>query len=230
MIGIICAEQKEINEILKLMTNKNEENFRSFKFIKGEINNHDCTAVLSGVGKVSSAICTQVLIFKYSPDIILNVGVAGGISEKINIGDVVIANNVVQHDFDVSIFPNRKRGEIPALSLVQIPCSTWVIEKILNSAKSISNVKVHNGTIVSGDQFINCPNKLLGLNTDFGGIACEMEAGAIGQTCFVNKVDFGIIRSISDNANSDAKINFEEFIEQSSMNAASILSAFIRSI
>lgn len=85
MIGIICAEKQELDEILKLMSNKSEEIFSFFEFIKGKINNQDCVVALSGVGKVSSAICAQTLILKYCPNFILNVGVAGGIAENINI-------------------------------------------------------------------------------------------------------------------------------------------------
>ena len=231
MIGIICAEKQELDEILKLMSNKSEEIFSFFEFIKGKINNQDCVVALSGVGKVSSAICAQTLILKYCPNFILNVGVAGGIAENINIFDTVIANNVVQHDFDVSAFPNRKKGEIPALNLVQIPCSPWIIKNISSIIKNtVKNIKIHYGTVVSGDQFINSPTKLIQLNNYFCGIACDMESGAIGQTCLLNKIDFGIIRSISDNANSSAKVNFGKFIIKASVNACNILSEFLKTI
>lgn len=231
MLGLISAEKKELDEILKLMHNKNEESFCAFNFIKGKINNKECVAVLSGVGKVCSAICTQTLILKYSPDFILNVGVAGGMGEKVNILDVVIANNVVQHDFNLSPLENRKKGEIPALNLVKIPCSKWIVKNILNSTKNIiENVKIHCGTIVTGDQFINSPEELMQLKKDFNGLACDMESGSIGQTCYLNKVEFGIIRAISDNANSTAPGDFENFIEKASKNASKILFKFLETI
>ena len=231
MVGLISAEKQELDEILKLMHNKNEEIFGAFKFIKGKINNKECVAALSGVGKVSSAICTQTLILKYSPNFILNVGVAGGIGEKVNILDVVVAHDVVQHDFDHSPLHNRKKGEIPALNLVQIPCSSWIVKNILNSTKNtIKNIKIHCGTIVTGDKFINSPTKLMQLNKEFNGIACDMESGAIGQTCYLNKIEFGIIRTISDNANSTAHVDFENFIVKASENASKILFDFLETI
>ncbi len=231
MVGLISAEKQELDEILKLMHNKNEEIFGAFKFIKGKINNKECIAALSGVGKVCSSICTQTLILKYSPEFILNVGVAGGIGEKVNVFDVVIANNVVQYDFDLSPLQNRKKGEIPALNLIEIPCSSWIVKNILNSTKNtIKDIKIHCGTIVTGDKFINSPTKLMQLNKEFNGLACDMESGSIGQTCYLSKIDFGIIRGISDNANSTAHVDFENYIEKASENASQVLYKFLETI
>ncbi len=230
MIGIICAMAQELDKVLELMTNKSEEEFTSFNFVIGNLNNHKCVAVLSGIGKVNAAICTQTLIIKYQPDIILNIGVAGGIDDNINIGDIVVAESVVQHDFDISAFVNRKKGEIPGIDKIKITCIPCIVQKILTTSRNIKGVKIHKGIIASGDQFINCSNKLLQLKNEFDAVACEMEAGSIGQVCYVNKVNFGVIRSISDNANSDAKIDFYEFIENASKNAARILYNFTQSI
>lgn len=229
MIGIICAEVSEINEILILMENIIKERVNSFEFTVGILHGVKCTVVLSGVGKVHAAMCAQTLILKYNPDFILNVGVAGGIGENVKIGDIVVASGVIQHDFDVTAFSGRKKGEISGLQIVEFECTKWITNKILQCSQAITDLNLHTGTILTGDQFLSSSQKLYELKNEFGGIACEMEAGSIGQVCYVNKIDFGIIRSISDSANSKSTIDFKTFITDSSKNASLILSNFIKS-
>ncbi len=229
MIGIICAMRQEIEEILVFTKEIKEECYRNFKFIRGNIFGTECVLSLCGIGKVHAAMCTQTLIMKYNPDFIINVGVAGGIAPEIKIGDIAIASGVVQHDFDISSFEGRKKGEIAGIDLIEIETTKWITDKILVCSKSINPIQIHTGTILSGDQFICSPQKLTELKNEFGGIACEMEAGSIGQVCYMNKKEFGIIRSISDHADNSSNIDFDKFIKSSSKNAANILSNFIKS-
>ena len=230
MIGIICAMTEELEEIMSLLENKNCEKFGIFEFITGYINNNKCVAVKCGVGKVHAAICTQTLIIKYNPKFILNVGVAGAIDKKVNIGDIVVASGTIQHDFDISAFPNRKKGEISGIDSVEIKCTNWIANKLLKYSEKFQNFKIHSGIILTGDQFINSKAKLIELKNEFGGIACEMEAGSIAQTCFINKTDFGIIRAISDNADNNSHVDFYSFVKSSSRNNALLLYEFIKSI
>lgn len=229
MIGIICAMDEELEEVLKLMKNFKKEIHCNFNFFIGTINNLECCAVKCGVGKVNSAICTQTLILIYKPNFILNVGVAGAIKENINISDVIIAENVIQHDVDISAFAGRKKGEISGIDLIKIPCSKWLTEKIFHSTAKSKNLSIHIGTILTGDQFINSSEKLLELKTTFNGIACEMEAGSIGHVCYYNSIDFAIIRSISDRADKKSPIDFKSFVKSSSKNSAIILDEFTKS-
>lgn len=229
MIGIICAMDEELEVVLKLMKDTKKENRYNFNFFIGTINDVPCCAVKCGVGKVNSAICTQTIILVYKPNFILNIGVAGALKENINISDVVIAENVVQHDFDVSAFPGREKGEICGIDLVKIPCSKWLTQKIIQSAEKIKNISIHKGTILTGDQFINSSEKLIELRKTFNGTACEMEAGSVGHVCYYNGVDFAIIRSISDRADKKSPVDFESFIKTSSKNSAAILNEFTKS-
>lgn len=229
MIGIICAMKEELEEILIFTKETKEESCGNFRFIRGNIFGTDCALCICGVGKVHAAMCTQALIMRYNPDFIINVGVAGGIAPHIKIGDIAVASALVQHDFDISSFPNRKKGEIAGIDTVEIQTTKWITDKILVCADNISPINVHTGTILSGDQFICSPQKLIELRNEFGGIACEMEAGSIAQVCYVNKKEFGIIRSISDHADNSSNIDFDKFIRASSKNAANILSNFIKS-
>ncbi len=229
MIGIICAEPEEITQIALYMKNTKKTKINSFEFIEGETQKIKCVLVLGGVGKVNAAMCTQTLITKYNPTLIINIGVAGGIDNSLKIGDIVIGENVIQHDFDVSAFPNRKKGQIPGFSEVKIPCTPKITELLIKSANKIPSIKKHSGTILTGDQFINSPEKISELKKEFGGIACEMEAGSIAQVCHINNVDFGIIKSISDLADKNSHIDFHSFIKESSKSAALLLSEFIKS-
>ena len=230
MFAIICAMKEEINEIILLMEDVKYENVNHIKIATGKLNNIDCAIALCGVGKVNAAICTQTLIMKYRPDFILNVGVAGGIDEKIKIGDAVVADGAIQHDFDISAFPNRKKGEISGIDCVKMNCSAWIVDKLIACGKDISEFKIHKGIILTGDQFINSKEKLISLKNQFGGLACEMEAGSIAQTCILNKVDFALTRTISDGANENSLLDFNAFLKSSSKNAANLISKFIKSI
>lgn len=228
MIGIICAEPEELNEIIKLMTSIKKEKLRCMEFSIGKILDTECVVSLSGVGKVHAAMCAQTLIIKYNPELIINIGVAGGISPEIKIGDVVIGKGVIQHDFDVSAFPNRKKGEISGIGKVEIPCTEKIISKFKSACKTLKHIKTHYGTILTGDQFINSGKALLNIKSRFGGLACEMEAGSIGQVCFLNNVDFAIIKSISDTANSNSAVDFKAFIKQASEKSSKLLLEFIK--
>ncbi len=229
MIGIVCAEPQEIEAVASYMKNIKKTKVNSFEFLSGIWGNVQCSIVLSGIGKVSAAMCAQALILKYKPDAILNVGVAGAIEKNLEIGSIVIAKSVIQHDFDVSAFPNRKKGQIPGFSDISIPCTPWVRDLLIKCAKEIGNIKTHSGTILTGDQFINSEDKILELKNEFNGIACEMEGGSIAQVCSANKIDFGIIKSISDLANNNSPTDFKAFIREAAKNAGLLTDRFIKS-
>lgn len=230
MIVIICAMQEEFNEVVKLMEEPVFSELSYFKIAKGRIENKSCTVALCGVGKVHAAICTQSLIMKFKPSLVLNIGVAGAIDPKLKISDGVIAEALIQHDFDISAFPNRKKGEISGINSVEIKTTPWVREKLLKCSEEIPESKFYSGIILTGDQFINSKEKISSLKEEFGGLACEMEAGSIAQTCFLAKVPFGIIRTISDSADNSSHVDFYSFLKKSSENAAKLLKKFIKSL
>ena len=230
MIAIICAMKQELDEILKLMYNFKSINIYSNQFYIGTINQKKCVAGLCGVGKVNAAICTQTLIMEYTPKAILNVGVAGSIDENVKIGDVVIADATIQHDFDISAFSHRKKGEISGINSVEIKTSKHITDKLIACSEKIKNLTFHCGTVLTGDQFISSKEKLIDLKNEFGGLACEMEAGSIAQTCLLNGISCGIIRAISDSANSSSTLDFNSFIQTSSKNAAILIDEFTKLI
>lgn len=230
MIGIICAMQEEVKQIISLMEIQSTEEISSCTYTLGKISDKECITALSGVGKVCSAVCTQTMILKYRPDVIINCGVAGSISENVKIGDIVVADYVIQHDFDVSSFGNKKRGVISGIGIDKIPCHSKLTDQILQAAYLIPNITVHMGTILTGDQFINSSQKILELKKEFQGIACEMEAGSIGHVCYINKTPFSIIRAISDCAGESSHLDFTKFLHNSSAIASKLLYNYISSL
>lgn len=228
MIAIICAMKQELDKILCLMNDSKPIKLYSNQFYIGTINHKECVAGLCGVGKVNAAICTQTLIMKYNPKVILNVGVAGSIDKNVAIGDVVIADATIQHDFDISAFSHRKKGEISGINSVKIKTSQHIIDKLIVCSKKIKHLIFHCGTVLTGDQFITSKIKLMDLKNEFGGLACDMEAGSIAQTCYLNGISYGIVRAISDSANSNSTLDFKSFIESSSENAALLIEEFIK--
>ena len=160
MIAIICAMEEEFNQVAKMMENAKFEQLSCFKTAIGKIEKEKCIVSLCRVGKVHAAICTQSLIMKYSPKLILNVGVAGAMDKNLNIGDAVVASGVIQHDVDISAFPHRKKGEISGINLVEIKTTKWVKEKLLKCLSGISEIKSCEGIILTGDQSINSKEKL----------------------------------------------------------------------
>ena len=209
MIGIIGAMQIEIENIIKLMNAAECETFAHMKFYKGKINNLNCIVSVCAPGKVNAAVCTQLMITKYSPEVIINVGVAGSLEDGLKIGDLVLADSVVQHDIDTSAVGDEL-GFISGMKIVKIPCAKEVTEKIKAAASQL-NEYISIGCIATGDQFISNKEKLLSIKNTFKVVACEMEAGSIGQVCFMNDVEFAVLKVISDNADEKSSMNYEDF-------------------
>ena len=199
----------EIEAIKNHMTTIKTENIAHINFYIGKLNGIDCVAAVCGPGKVNAAICTQIMISKFSPKTIINTGVAGALKENIEIGDIVLANSVVQHDMDTSAVGDEK-GFISGINIINIPCSKIINNKIISICEKL-NEHIHIGIIATGDQFISSMEKLSYIKNTFKASACEMEAGSIGHVCYVNNVDFVALRVISDNANSESHIDYNKF-------------------
>lgn len=230
-IGIICAMQEEFELILNDITNKSIIKKVNLEFVVGNFEGKDVVGVICGIGKVNAAICTQILISEFQCSHIINSGVAGGIKEGINFKDIVIANDLIQHDVDVTKF-GYKKGEIPRIGTHSFKCD----ENLITLSKSIcSNLykddfKFHIGRIVTGDQFICDSNTSSDLKNNFNALACEMESGSIAQTCYLNSIPFLIIRSISDNGGDIAQDEFQKFLKDASKNSYLILKELIKNI
>lgn len=187
------------------------EQVGGMQFSTGRLCGVECVVARCGVGKVNAAMCAQTMILRYSPSMILNTGVAGGMGKGISIGDVVVASDVVQHDMDTTAVGDPK-GFLSGIDLVHIPCWEPLVTLIQQTAQKEGFPACHVGTVATGDQFISNRETLLRLRMEFGAVACEMEGGSIGQVCCSNHLPFAVIRAISDNADDDSHMDYQAFV------------------
>lgn len=220
-IGIIGAMDEEVAILLENLELEKKVQKANMEFSVGTLWSKNVVVVRSGIGKVNAAVCAQILIDDFNVDNIINVGIAGGVEKNLYPGDIVIANSLIQHDMDTSIFGD-KIGQIPRLDTFDFKCS----DKLIQYAKVACELIKHKysiGCIVSGDQFINDADKIKWLEKEFNAYACEMEGASIAHVCYLNKTPFVVIRSISDNANNGAHIDYEVFKDIAVKNSCSIL-------
>ncbi|QGU95126.1 5'-methylthioadenosine/adenosylhomocysteine nucleosidase [Clostridium bovifaecis] len=229
IIGIIGAMDEEVEILLKNIELTKKDKKANMEFNIGELWGKSVVVVRSGIGKVNAAVCTQILIDDYKVNKVINVGVAGGIGKEILPGDVVIGENLVQHDVDTSVFGD-KLGQIPRLEAYDFKCDSTLVKLAKEACDNSSEHKSFIGRIVSGDQFIASVEKIKWLNEEFDAIACEMEGASIAQVCYLNSVPFVIIRSISDNANNGAHIDYEKFIPIGVKNSTNILKNMLQAM
>ena len=219
-IGIIFAMNEELIELKKYLNIEKEYNIFDLTFYESKINENDIVLVQSGVGKVNAARCAQILIDNIKVDYIFNIGVAGGVSESLNVGDIVIGEKLVQHDFDITAF-NHEKSYIPNVG-VYIDSDEYLL-KVAQNIISKSNINTLTGVIASGDIF--CTDYMMSkkINTKFNALCVEMEGASIAQVCYLSHIPFLIIRSISDTPNNNNVITYEEFLEDSCKKVADLM-------
>lgn len=211
-IGIIFAMKEELEALLNKIKLINEYKIFDLTFYECNYKDLDCILVESGIGKVNSARCTQILIDNMEVDYIFNIGVAGSVQKHVNVCDIVIGNNLVQHDFDLTSF-NREKGYIPNVGKY-INCDEYLVR----IAKEINiNSNTYVGTIASGDIFISDNKMSEKIANKFNALCVEMEGASIAQVCFLSHIPFLVIRAISDSPNnSNNKLTYDEFLNISS--------------
>lgn len=224
MLGIIGAMTVEIEGLKKIMTEKTEKSVAGIVFTKGLLCGKEAVVAVCGEGKVNAAMCAQVMIMKYSPDMIINTGVGGGLVKNLKIADVVAAKSVVQHDMDMSPL-GYKAGYICGIDAVNIPCDEKVTDLLVSCIKACG-IACHTGVIASGDQFISSNDKKKWLVDTFDAVVCEMEGGAVGHVCAKNGVPFGVLRAISDGGDDEANVSFPEFAAIAAENSIKVMKTF----
>ncbi len=224
LLGIIVATLDEERAVRFAMKEAvEEEGAAGLLFIRGRLGEVPAVAVRAGIGKVNAALCAQMLIDRYQPEAVINVGVAGALDPSLHIADVVIARDAVQHDFDTTFFGDAL-GQITGLPSVEIPADAS-LGCMLAKACEAAGVPYRFGRILSGDQFICDAAKKAWLVSQFDGTCTEMEGASVAQVCMLNGVPFCILRSISDGAGDDAGMQYSEFAALAAERAGRILQA-----
>lgn len=219
-IGIIGAMDVEVDSLKGAADIRKSTEIAGMKFMEGTLGGKLVVIVKCGMGKVNAGICANTLINEFGCSRIINTGVAGSLDNEINIGDIVVSTDAVQHDFDVSPIGFEK-GEIPYTGLYAFPADEALRKLAVESAaKAAPDIRVFEGRVCSGDQFITEKEQKDTIFSDFGGMCCEMEGAAIAQACYLNDTPFVIIRAISDKEDGTASVEFETFSAEAAENCA----------
>lgn len=199
-IGIIAAMKIEAELLKAHLTGGKSERISGIEFIAGKWNNAEVVLAVCSEGKVNAALCAEAMILRYAPNAVINTGVAGGLSPTLHVPDVAVATAVAEHDMDMSPLGYAK-GDVLINDRVHSLFEAdkeWTMRLLAAAEQAGSHVEA--GVIVSGDAFIADPVKKEELCRRYNAVACEMEGGAIGHTCYVNGVPFAVLRAISDTA------------------------------
>jgi adenosylhomocysteine/aminodeoxyfutalosine nucleosidase len=219
-LAIMGAMEEEIIPLLSKFTNIKKNVFASNVYYEAKLDNLDVVIAYSKIGKVFSTLTATTMIEKFGCDTLLFSGVAGGINPELNIGDLIVANKLTQHDLDITAF-GHPPGYVPGGGVF-----VKTDEKLKNIALEVAkenNIKLIDGIIATGDQFVaNEERKNFILNT-FNADALEMEGASVAIVCDALNIPCLILRAISDTADMDAEFNFEEFLENSAKKSADFL-------
>ena len=216
----------EVETIKSLMKDKQSEVISGVEYVTGTLHGKKIVTAVCGIGKVAAAMCTQTMILKYSPDRIINTGVGGSLSTKLAIGDIAVAESLVQHDMDTSPLGDPM-GLISGINIVNIPADEKVVDTLIKGVETIENVKGLRGIIASGDQFIASEEKKKFIVDNFDAIVCEMEGASIAQVCYPNGMPFGVVRAVSDCADGSSHMDYGEFLPIAAANAAKLIEYFV---
>ncbi len=224
-IGIIGAMDQEIDALIRQMEDKEEKTMAGMTFHHGKLWNNEAVVVKSGVGKVNMAVCTQLMIDLYEVDILINTGIAGGLHKDIEVGDIVISSDAMQHDVDVTS-RGFKPGEIPYMESSVFKADPELAAMAKEACEIVNpEIACYIGRVVTGDQFISDNKKKAEIIEKFDACCAEMEGAAMAQVAVLNKVPFVIIRAISDKADDQARVLVKEFEEKAIVHTLKLLAA-----
>ena len=210
-IGIIGAMEVEVAILKEKMEDVRIIKKASMDFYEGILAGKKVVVVRSGIGKVNAGICAQILADVFSVDAIINTGIAGSLNKNIDIGDIVLSTDVVQHDMDATGFGYRK-GQIPQMPVFFFNADDNLRRLAAEVCKEVNpDIQVFEGRIASGDQFVCDQDVKNRIVSEFSAYATEMEGAAIGQAAYLNEIPFLVVRAISDKADGSAQMDYSEF-------------------
>lgn len=230
-IGIMGAMHEEIVELQKdFKQGYSIEKIANLEFMQGNLYGKEVVLVESGIGKVNAALCTTLLKEHFQVDCLLFTGVAGAVNPKIEIADIVIGTELIEHDFDVRDF-GYPLGKIPRMDVLAFPCDTQLISLAQKIGEELfGKERIFSGRIVSGDQFIANVEKIKQLREDFEAECTEMEGAAVAHICYLLDLPCLIVRSISDKANHEAQVDFPEFVKIAASNSKKMIETILQRI
>lgn len=227
MIGILCALSKELEAMRDRIENPETRHISGYDFISGSLCGKDVVLCQCGVGKVNAALCAEAMIITYGVKLVINCGVAGALREPLEIGDIVIATDLVQYDVDTSALGDPI-GFVSTVNTIAFPCEEKAAGIMYDIACKVEGIRSYRYRIASGDRFVTNKEEKDRIYELFNAYACEMEGGAIAQVCLVNSVDCIVLRAISDSSSGAHQMEYNEFMPMAAENSSKVLLAFLK--
>lgn len=222
-IGIIGAMQVEVDLLIQAMRSQGPVSMKSIasrNFYEGNLNGTPVVVVQCGVGMVNAALCAQALITSFSATAVINTGIAGSLDPAIDIGDVVLSTDSINHIMDVQNL-GYQPGQTPGIDVVGYPASE-TLRKIARSAAQSLSLRYHEGRVASGDRFVREDGEKERIKAAFHASCCEMEGAAIAQTCYLSNIPYLIVRAISDKADGSASVDYPTFEAKAAHDCAAL--------
>jgi len=226
-IAIMGAMPEEIEPIISKLENLKETRYAANTYYEGTYKGKTLVVAYSKIGKVFATLTATSLIEKFECDTLLFSGVAGAISPDLNIGDLIIADGLVQHDLDITAF-GHPYGYVPEGAVCIL--TDVALRNIAKEVAKDKGLKLVEGIIATGDQFVADPERKEWISKTFKADALEMEGAAVAVVCDSLEVPFFILRAISDSADMDASFNFDEFLESSAKTSADFILSMVDKI
>jgi len=220
-IGIIGAMPSELADIRAVLTDSLEETHAGFDFYINEIDGLRVVNACCGIAKVNAALCTQVMIDRYDLNAVINTGIAGGMNPDVQVCDIVISSEVLPHDLELRFLDNYP----PYNSVFMAD------KKLISIAQKVCEEKgitAFTGPMVSGESFICSNEEKQRITEKFNAFSVDMESSAIGHCCYMNNMPFVSVRCISDNADDDGAMSFDEFEKIAAKRVADIVLEMVK--
>jgi adenosylhomocysteine nucleosidase len=229
LVAIIGAMDEEITLIQEWLVDVRHEVIAGCEFFLGTLDGKQVILLKSGIGKVNAAVSTTLLLSKYAPNYVINIGSAGGLDQALNVGDVVIGDQVVHHDVDVTAF-GYPLGQVPSMPAV-FTADERLATIAHQSLMPLDGVVVRMGLIGTGDSFMSDPERVHRVQTQFPNlVAVEMEAAAVAQVCHKFTTPFVIVRALSDIAGKSSSKSFEEFLPIAARNSSIMIRTMLKAL
>lgn len=222
-IGIIGAMEAEVAALKESMQNVKIRTKAGMSFYEGTIEEKDVVVVQCGIGKVNAAMCVQILADLYDVTHVINTGVAGSLNVRLDIGDILVSIDAVQHDMDVTVFGYAK-GQVPGTDRREFVADEELRRVAAKACRTVNpDIHVLEGHVVSGDQFISNGEVKDMLIEEFHGDCAEMEGASIAQAAVLNGLPFVVIRAISDKADGSAEMDYPAFEKKAAEHCANMV-------
>ena len=225
-IGIIGAMEPEVCALIDALSDRESETVSGITFYTGNLYGKRVAIARCGIGKVFAAICAEIMILKYSPDLVINTGVGGALASGISTGDIVIASDLCQHDMDTSAIGDPV-GLVSGINVIYFEADKRAGEILLSTAKELG-LNARLGRIASGDKFVASREEKDRIISAFSAHACEMEGCAIAQVAYVNNTPFAVVRAISDSADGEATMDYPTFLPIAAINSTNLTLALVK--